>query len=880
MKNFDNINFKGTFRDYQKIVIENLDKYFDDEKINIVAAPGSGKTILGLELIRKLGSNCLVFSPTTTIRNQWGDRFEEMFLPKDEKAEDYVSFDLNKIRPITSVTYQALYSAMKKIKIKTEDETVDYSYIEIFKLIEENNIKTICLDEAHHLQNEWQKALESFVKGLSSKVKIISLTATPPYDAGPAEWKRYSETCGEIDEEIFVPELVARNNLCPHQDYIYFNFPTTKELNELEVYKQNSQNALEEIKNLPYISLLPKKINELFKNNKDTFYENINEYIALFSLLKHFETAPSNKVIKALTSNKDLPAFNLTIAETALNYLVKAILLLTQEEREEIFEIAKKFQLVNKGKIELELNDNLKKNLISSMGKLESIKQIVKCELASINSNLRLLILTDFIKKEGLKKIGTDCKFNNISVISIFESLRRENFNAKLGVVSGSIVILPEDVAKSIKKDKKNKIKIQKIGNTDYCFVEFSGSNREKVDKVGELFEDGKIQILIGTKSLLGEGWDSPCINSLILASFVGSFMLSNQMRGRAIRINKSDPNKTANIWHLVTIEPPELTEINVSKKEDLKINEPTSYDYETLKRRFNSFVGPDYITNQIVSGIDRIKIIKPPYNAEGINAINAKMEEMSSKREKLSEIWKTKVTLSSKTSTVIEIPKQKKPPNLPACILMFLLSAIFLSLIVSTICFLAKLKTSFDIFNLIIAFASFAVACCIIKPLAKILPRGILNLSPRLSIKAVCKCVLNSLKELRLVEEITKVMIEKQDKNKFIVALKNASAYEQNIFTKALSEFFEEINEPRYLIVKSGYKKYLNYRLSFACPTIISKKEAYVINFANYLSKYFGKMQTIYTKNIDGTKELITCRKRSYLSTCNEKINKRIKVL
>ncbi len=807
MKNFDNINFKGTFRDYQKKVIENLDKYFDDEKINIVAAPGSGKTILGLELIRKLGSNCLVFSPTTTIRNQWGDRFEEMFLPKDEKAEDYVSFDLNKIRPITSVTYQALYSAMKKIKIKTEDETVDYSYIEIFKLIEENNIKTICLDEAHHLQNEWQKALESFVKGLSSKVKIISLTATPPYDAGPAEWKRYSETCGEIDEEIFVPELVARNNLCPHQDYIYFNFPTTKELNELEVYKQNSQNALEEIKNLPYISLLPKKINELFKNNKDTFYENINEYIALFSLLKHFETAPSNKVIKALTSNKDLPAFNLTIAETALNYLVKAILLLTQEEREEIFEIAKKFQLVNKGKIELELNDNLKKNLISSMGKLESIKQIVKCELASINSNLRLLILTDFIKKEGLKKIGTDCKFNNISVISIFESLRRENFNAKLGVVSGSIVILPEDVAKSIKKDKKNKIKIQKIGNTDYCFVEFSGSNREKVDKVGELFEDGKIQILIGTKSLLGEGWDSPCINSLILASFVGSFMLSNQMRGRAIRINKSDPNKTANIWHLVTIEPPELTEINVSKKEDLKINEPTSYDYETLKRRFNSFVGPDYITNQIVSGIDRIKIIKPPYNAEGINAINAKMEEMSSKREKLSEIWKTKVTLSSKTSTVIEIPKQKKPPNLPACILMFLLSAIFLSLIVSTICFLAKLKTSFDIFNLIIAFASFAVACCIIKPLAKILPRGILNLSPRLSIKAVCKCVLNSLKELRLVEEITKVMIEKQDKNKFIVALKNASAYEQNIFTKALSEFFEEINEPRYLIVKSGYK-------------------------------------------------------------------------
>ena len=62
--------------------------------------------------------------------------------------------------------------------------------------------------------------------------------------------------------------------------------------------------------------------------------------------------------------------------------------------------------------------------------------------------------------------------------------------------------------------------------------------------------------MLVGTKSLLGEGWDSPCINSLILASFVGSFMLSNQMRGRAIRIFKDDPNKVSNIWHLVTLEP------------------------------------------------------------------------------------------------------------------------------------------------------------------------------------------------------------------------------------------------------------------------------------------------------------------------------------
>lgn len=51
--NFENIEFHGTFRDYQQRVLDNANKYLKDGKINIVAAPGSGKTILGLELIRR-----------------------------------------------------------------------------------------------------------------------------------------------------------------------------------------------------------------------------------------------------------------------------------------------------------------------------------------------------------------------------------------------------------------------------------------------------------------------------------------------------------------------------------------------------------------------------------------------------------------------------------------------------------------------------------------------------------------------------------------------------------------------------------------------------------------------------------------------------------
>lgn len=68
--NFNNIKFKCTFRSYQQRILDSADLYLSDGKINIVAAPGSGKTILGLELIRRLGNPCIILSPTTTIREE------------------------------------------------------------------------------------------------------------------------------------------------------------------------------------------------------------------------------------------------------------------------------------------------------------------------------------------------------------------------------------------------------------------------------------------------------------------------------------------------------------------------------------------------------------------------------------------------------------------------------------------------------------------------------------------------------------------------------------------------------------------------------------------------------------------------------------------
>ncbi|MDR0347557.1 MAG: DEAD/DEAH box helicase family protein, partial [Coriobacteriales bacterium] len=111
MKDFSAIRFKGTFRDYQQKVLDEAKTHFADGKVHIVAAPGSGKTVLGLELIRRLGKPTLILSPTIVIAQQWGERFDEMFLPEGDQLQDYVSQNLRKPALVTSITYQALHAA-------------------------------------------------------------------------------------------------------------------------------------------------------------------------------------------------------------------------------------------------------------------------------------------------------------------------------------------------------------------------------------------------------------------------------------------------------------------------------------------------------------------------------------------------------------------------------------------------------------------------------------------------------------------------------------------------------------------------------------------------------------------------------------------------
>jgi hypothetical protein len=166
-----------------------------------------------------------------------------------------------------------------------------------------------------------------------------------------------------------------------------------------------------------------------------------------------------------------------------------------------------------------------------------------------------------------------------------------------------------------------------------YSRIGFAGESGHRIVAVmTQLFRDGHIRLLVGTQALLGEGWDAPCINTLVLASNVGSYMLSNQIRGRAIRTDPADPAKVANVWHLATVEPdePDTTGMRRFRWTDPlppsdPIGRPLGPDMELLKRRFRAFAGIAADGgNRIESGLARLGLGGRRWDAPAIAATNA----------------------------------------------------------------------------------------------------------------------------------------------------------------------------------------------------------------------------------------------------------------
>jgi hypothetical protein len=389
-----------------------------------------------------------------------------------------------------------------------------------------------------------------------------------------------------------------------------------------------------------------------------------------------------------------------------------------------------------------------------------------------------------------------------------------------------------------------------------YSSVEIHGEYyRGAVRLITSVFEQGAISVLVGTKSLLGEGWDAPCINTLVLASFVGSFVLSNQMRGRAIRVDSTQPLKTANIWHLVCAEP--------------GLFGPGD-DYELLVRRCSAFVGVSATACVIENGTERLGFGHPPFTSDQLTQINARTCQRALDRPRLREQWEDALKAGGvkQMTDGLKAPEESLPHGFIVAntITALLIQAgyAFIAMVQYLGRGLGRVRGSdfWSFLELVLGVAAVVSLPWAFLALWRFMRHG----TPERSIKQIGRAVLEGLEYEGSIDQHAgdfRVYADRNQDGTVFCWIGGGTGKDQTVFLRALREILSPIDNPRYLLARR--KIWRMFREDyFAIPDAIARKKEFAEMFTQRWKRLVGPVELVYTRTSEGRKVLLRARNHS----------------
>ena len=850
--------FKGAWRDYQARVLEEMDRHLADGRLHIVAAPGSGKTVLGLEAMRRIGRPAVILAPSLTIRDQWRERLFPMFLDDPSEWAACISTDLAAPATMTLATYQALH-AIHAGRPERFDALV--------AALEAAGPITLIVDEAHHLRREWWTALLALRARLDGAL-LIALTATPPYDAPFAEWSRYEALCGPIDSEISVPELVRNGDLCPHQDHVHLSQPRHDE-KALLLERRGAIEALgaglfadtgliDCLSSHPWLSAPEAHEEELL--------ERPDYATAMMMALR----AAGRRIPRATTDllgvqDADLPAFTPVWLERLLDGLIHephSRTVLGDERWTALRRTLDRLGLIGNGRVTLRESRAMFAAAAGSVAKLDSIVEIARAEQDTLGKGLRLVILSDHVRANDLPDHPAHpFAPAKLGVAPIFEALRRAEVAADgLAILTGTLVVLParataalDEEAAALGLDLSHLRWRPLAGCPGHVAVsEAGGGGRGLVALVTQLFQRGRIRILVGTQALLGEGWDAPTINSLVLASNAGSYMLSNQMRGRAIRIDPAAPGKVAAIWHLATVHP------------GLADGRPAG-DADLLARRFDTFEGiANDSSDRIENGMDRLALDLGGEPA----AENAASLARARDRAGVAAKWQASVGGAAARSHVRRVAEVDYTPRalawrdtLQALVVSALLGGAW-----SAVGAIGRFRGASTLTTLLLAFIGLTFLYSLPK-LARAAMLLLRNGTLERSLVQTGRVLADSLRHAGALGAGTDhaIVVRRTIGGRHDVAIQGVTRAEERIFLDALAELLGPVQNPRYLLVRQSRLWRLHRADYHAVPAVLGARRDVAEHFHRQWQRSIGGSRLVYTRSAEGRRLLLRARIRSF---------------
>ncbi len=695
---FDQFKFRLPFYDFQSSLVLQIKKHFDkNHSFLLVSPPGSGKTIVGLALVRELGKHALILTPNLAVLGSWLERAAMFFDPIDAnlKVQHVIGKEKGFLRPITIMTYQKLNQELRsqgmerkkrspkkkskggqasknkpqknKTSKKDTESIINHEPPSLLERLKAHDIGLIILDEAHRLTQQWGDDVRKLLRYLPN-AKVLGLTATPPEKMN----EDFQKIFPRIDADIPRHLLVREGILVPYQDLVQivslprdtedpskneshdrhqqalddplkrFKLECHQELNDLERYLQEMIDAF--VKACAIILKIPKTFLKRRYVTKVT--RSFDARPLLLPRLTALTSAGQNPFqLDNEDSNKLWNQFENLLGEIG-DVLIKGMKPESLTKNKELTAAIEKLVAMTNYKKHQSMDKFLQdfRWLCWNLKvKLYHVLDVLRYEYRLMGDSIRAMIILD---QENLPSRYSLPIKGIHGAIGAFESLvTTDPFIDELDpiMVTGKTILVDDDLAEKFlhqsriwaeQQQLNVEFYMRRLVSKKYAVIGGKGSDWSTdtyTRYITWLFEQGITKCLVGTRFLLGEGWDSLTLNTLLDLTTIAAETTVNQVKGRALRKDPNNPDKVTNIWEFITH--PRLT--------------PHSHEeYNMFVRKHENYWGIDEKGN-IRNGVARIDSrLRPKGLRTKAKTINARSLQKARDRLRAKKLWKVGVKL------------------------------------------------------------------------------------------------------------------------------------------------------------------------------------------------------------------------------------------
>lgn len=641
----------GILRVHQADALRTFEEHRGRTRFHFVLPPGAGKTMLGAVIAQRVGRRALVLVPNTAIAGQWLDLWESV-------GGVSVGDDRSLSTDVTVLTYQA---------VATFDDDIDEESSPMARLhpnaralidrLHGGEPFTLVLDEAHHLAATWGELLTEVLDqaqgGHTDGPVVVALTATPRDSLSESQAALTNELFGPVLYAISTPALVRDAVLAPYRELPWFVDPTDAERDYL------GQSAV--------------RWQELIAAVMAPDFADV-------ALLEYLDSAwvrhPGVSWNHILKSKPELAQALVRAAHNGLIELPDGARI-RDEHRHPLLVEDWVAILADYGRTVLASSDppapgwerlraglrsvgwtltrngarrgqsSVDKVLSRSAAKAVAAGYLVQQEYLIRGEDLRAIVLTDFENAEATPPADIASVMSKVagSAWEAMAQVQSANPGLRAVLVTGA----------SVGGTRESLAEVQLPGQTlidrpdGLAQIKDTWSAREWVPHVTDLFTDGRIDILIGTRGLLGEGWNAPAANVLIDLTAATTPTAVVQIRGRAIRRDPVRPQKVAHVWSVTTVD-------DQHPRGDL--------DYRRLVAKHRGYLSPD-ATGRIVAGVEhldpRCGQFAPP-DGPTRAGINGDALVAATRIDETRVAWSVGMPYSDVTHTAVRVRPSREP--------------------------------------------------------------------------------------------------------------------------------------------------------------------------------------------------------------------------